>query len=71
VAAVYDGREFRNDVNGTQEGAAEIRFARQAPGRSSVGVRINLVDDFKGAIHVARFTRRALVPSEFLRVSTR
>ena len=51
VAAVYDGREFRNYVNGTQEGAAEIRFAPQKPGRSSIGVRINLVDYFKGAIH--------------------
>jgi Concanavalin A-like lectin/glucanases superfamily len=68
VAAVYDGREFRNYVNGTQEGAAEIRFAPQQAGRSSIGVRINLVDYFKGAIHVARFTRRALLPAEFLRI---
>ena len=71
VAAVYDGREFRNYVNGTQEGAAEIRFAPQGPGRSSIGVRINLVDYFKGAIHLARFTRRALSPSEFLTIPSR
>jgi hypothetical protein len=71
VAAVYDGREFRNYVNGIQEGAAEIRFAPQRPGRSSIGVRINRVDYFKGAIHLARFTRRALPPSEFLRVPSR
>jgi hypothetical protein len=71
VAAVYDGREFRNYVNGTQEGAAEIRFASQAPGRSSIGVRINRVDYFKGAIRVARFTGRALAPTEFLQLSTR
>lgn len=70
VAAVYDGREFRNYVNGTQEGAAEIRFAPQRPGRSSIGVRINLVDYFKGAIHVARFTRRALPPSDFLKIAS-
>jgi len=71
VAAVYDGREFRNYVNGVQEGAATIHFAPQRPGRSSIGVRINLVDYFKGAIHLARFTRRALPPSEFLRVPRR
>jgi hypothetical protein len=71
VAAVYDGREFRNYVNGVQEGAAEIHFAPQLPGRSSIGVRINLVDYFKGAIHGARFTRRALPPSAFLRVPQR
>jgi hypothetical protein len=66
VAAVYDGREFRNYVNGVQEGAAEIHFDAQGAGRSSVGVRMNLVDYFKGAIHVARFTRRALQPAAFL-----
>jgi hypothetical protein len=32
------------------------------------GVRMNLVNYFKGAIHLARFTRRALSPSEFLKV---
>jgi Concanavalin A-like lectin/glucanases superfamily len=66
VAAVYDGREFRNYVNGVREGAAEIRFTPQRPGRSSVGVRFNKVNYFKGAIHAARFTRRALTPAEFL-----
>jgi hypothetical protein len=67
VAAVYDGKVFSNYVNGVQEGAAEIELSPQGPGRSSVGVRINLVDYFKGAIHSARFTRRALSPAEFLK----
>jgi len=71
VAAVYDGRELRNYVNGAQEGAAEIRLAPRGAGRSSIGVRINRVDYFKGAIHVARFTRRALPASEFLTVTSR
>jgi hypothetical protein len=71
VAAVYDGREFRNYVNGQQENAAEIRFTPQRAGRTSIGVRMTLVDYFKGAIHVARFTRRALTPAEFLRVPAR
>ena len=68
VAAVYDGRVFSNYVNGVQDGAAEIELAPQEVGRSSIGVRINLVDYFKGAIHLARFTRRAPSPSEFLKV---
>lgn len=71
VAAVYDGREFRNYVNGVQQGAAEINFAPQGPGRSSIGVRMTLVNYFKGAIHLARFTRRALSPAEFLRLRLR
>jgi Concanavalin A-like lectin/glucanases superfamily len=69
VAAVYDGKEFSNYVDGVREGAAEIYLAAQGPGHASVGVRINKVFYFKGAVHLARFTRRALSPSEFLKVS--
>jgi Concanavalin A-like lectin/glucanases superfamily len=65
---VYDGREFRNYVNGVQEGAAELRLAPQGPGRTSVGVRINRVDYFKGAIHASRMTQRALSPAEFMKL---
>ena len=67
VASVYDGREFRNYVNGVQEGSAQLQLAPHGPGHTSVGVRINKVFYFKGAVHLARFTRRALSPSEFLR----
>jgi Concanavalin A-like lectin/glucanases superfamily len=67
VAMVYDGREFRNYVDGVQEGAAVLQLAPQGPGRTSVGVRINRVDYFKGAIRVSRMSRRALSPAEFLK----
>ena len=68
VAAVYDGKTFSNYVNGVQDGTAEVELAPQAAGRSAIGVRMNLVYYFKGAIHSARFTRRALAPAEFLKV---
>ena len=68
VASVYDGREFRNYVDGVKEGSAEIQFAPHGPGRASIGVRINKVFYFKGAVRLARFTRRALLPGEFLSV---
>jgi concanavalin A-like lectin/glucanase superfamily protein len=67
VASVYDGQEFRNYVDGVQEGSAQLRLASQGPGHTSVGVRINKVFYFKGAVRLARFTRKALSPSEFLR----
>lgn len=66
VASVFDGREFRNYVNGALNSAGNIPFAVQGAGRTSIGVRINRVNYFKGAIHLARFTRRALTPPEFL-----
>ena len=71
VASVYDGREFRNYVDGVQEGSAQLPLAPHGPGHTAVGVRINKVFYFKGAVHVARFTRRALSPSEFLRPPAR
>lgn len=66
VASVYDGREFRNYVDGVREGAAELDLAPHRAGHASVGVRINKVYYFKRAVLLARFTRRALSPSEFL-----
>jgi hypothetical protein len=66
VATVYDGREVRSYVDGVQEGAAPIRLAPQGRGHASVGVRINKLYFFKGAVHLARFTRAALPPSAFL-----
>jgi hypothetical protein len=58
-------------VNGIQEGVAQLRLPPQGPGRSSAGVRINRVDYFKGAIRLAKFTRRALTTAEFLKLPQR
>lgn len=66
VAAVYDGNEYRNYVNGIRQGEAIVKLAPQAAGRTSVGVRINRVDYFKGKIRAARMTPRALTPAEFM-----
>jgi hypothetical protein len=68
VASVYDGKEFRNYVDGVREGAGEVALEPHGPGQTSVGVRINKVFYFKGAVHLARFSRRALSPAEFLKV---
>lgn len=68
VAQTYDGRTFRSYVNGALEGEAEIQFTPQGPGATSIGARINRRNYFKGAIRLARFTTRALTPSQFLTV---
>ena len=65
--AVYDGREFRNYVDGVLQGAAELRFTPQKAGQTSIGVRFTKVNYFKGAVAEARFTRHALAPAEFLK----
>jgi hypothetical protein len=70
VAAVYDGREFRNYVNGKLEGSAVVHLAPQSAGRCSIGVRIDKRNYFKGAVAAARMTPRALPVSEFMTVRT-
>ncbi len=68
VASVYDGKEFRSYINGELDGSAEMQLEPQKAGRTSVGVRMNKVFHFQGAVRQARFTRRALSPDEFLKV---
>jgi hypothetical protein len=65
VAAVYDGTTYSNYVDGVKQLDFPITLAPQKAGRTSIGVRVTLVDYFKGAIHSSRFTRRALTPAEF------
>ncbi len=66
AAIVLDGKEMRHYVNGKQEMATAIVYRPQSKGKTSLGVRINKVYWFKGAIRTARFTRRVLEPKEFL-----
>jgi len=66
IAQVYDGKTYSSYVDGELQMSADIALQPQGEGRTSVGVRINLVDYFKGAVRSARFTRRALTPEEFL-----
>lgn len=67
AAIVVDGREMRHYVNGKQELATKAAFQPPQAGQTSLGVRINKVFWFKGAIRTARFTRRVLEPKEFLK----
>ena len=69
VAMVYDGKQFRNYVNGRLQVSADVVLQPQGQGRSSAGVRINKRDYFKGAIRESRFTRRALSTQEFLKAT--
>jgi hypothetical protein len=72
VAAVYDGREFRNYVNGVQEGAAEIHFDPQRAGKTSVGVRMKPRQLLQGRHpHRAVHAPRALARPNSSRLPTR
>lgn len=68
VTAVYDGKELRNYVGNELQGEGALDLKPQLAGRTSVGVRINKVYYFKGAVLMARMTPRALKPEEFLKM---
>lgn len=67
AAAVYDGHQFSNYVDGVLEGSGEVHLMPQKAGQCSIGVRFNKVNYFKGAVLTARMTPRALAPAEFLK----
>lgn len=67
MALVFDGATMRHYVDGREEMSGPLSVSPLGPGKTSLGVRMNHVSWFKGAIRVARFTKRALAPSEFLK----
>jgi hypothetical protein len=68
VTAVYDGKMLRNYVNDELQGEGSLDLKPQMAGHTSVGVRINKVFYFKGAVLMARMVPRALPPDEFLKM---
>lgn len=71
VTAVYDGKTLRNYVGNELQDEGSLDLKPQLAGHSSIGVRINKVYWFKGAVLMARFTPRALKPSEFLKMPSK
>ena len=67
VSLVFDGKEMRHYVNGKLELKGNLTINPFGAGSTSIGVRMNKVYWFKGAIRKARFTNRALSPDKFLK----
>jgi len=67
ASLVYDGQEMRHYVNGVQEMSGKLEFTPLKEGKTSIGVRMNEVYWFKGAIRQVKFTKKALDPAELLK----
>lgn len=67
AALTYDGGTMRHYVNGVEEMSGNLPFTPLGPGKTSIGVRMNRVFWFKGAVRKVRFTLRVLEPEQFLR----
>ena len=64
VALRYDGRRMTSFVDGVEELAGDVTFLSTAAGETSLGVRLNLVLWFKGAIREIRVSPAALAPAQ-------
>jgi Concanavalin A-like lectin/glucanases superfamily len=70
AALRYDGRTMSSHVNGKKELEGAITFPpMQKGGRTSLGVRLNEVYWFKGAIREVRFHPIALAAKEMRRIA--
>jgi hypothetical protein len=67
AAIVMDGTTMRHFVNGVEELSTPITFKPQNSGRTSIGVRLNKVSWYKGAVRQLRITPAALAPGQFLK----
>ncbi len=68
VTAVWDGKVLKNYVGNELQGEGPLVMGPEGPGRSSIGMRLNRVYPFKGAVLMSRTVPRALPPSEFLKM---
>jgi hypothetical protein len=71
VALTYDGKRMAHYVNGVREASGDVAFGPMTAGRTSIGVRQNLVYWFKGRIRLVRITPDALPPARLLAAPAR
>jgi hypothetical protein len=64
VALTYDGATMTHYVDGERELEGKLFFRAMAPGKMSLGVRLNKVSWYEGCIREVRFAPRALAVSE-------
>jgi hypothetical protein len=69
VALVFDGQTMTHYVEGKAEMSGPLTITPLVQGKTSLGVRMNRVYWFKGAISRVRFTDRALQPGDFMKDS--
>jgi hypothetical protein len=67
IAFVVDNGRMDTYVNGEHELSGKVAFSPFKGGRTSIGVRMNKVSWFKGAIYKIRIMPKCLMPAEFMK----
>jgi len=70
IALVYKDGVMTDYVNGVKELVGSVNYQVVNSGQTSLGVRMNQVSWFKGAIYSLKVTHAALSPAEFLGINT-
>lgn len=66
IVFTYNNGKARHFVNGVEEMSGEVKYIPIDSANVSIGMRMNQVSFFNGAIHSVAFSKRELNPSEFL-----
>lgn len=66
AALIYKDGKMEHYVNGEKELEGEVDYIPVFSGETSLGVRLNQVSWFKGAIHSVRVTHDVLAPDDFM-----
>jgi len=70
VAALsFDGQTMAHHVDCVRQGSGAVAFKPLGPGRTSIGVRQNLVSWFKGRVRLMRITPAVVPTADLLRAS--
>ncbi len=65
AALVYQNGTMRHYLNGREEMSGLVQYLPIEGGATSIGVRMNRLFWFKGALRMLKITRQALPPAEF------
>jgi hypothetical protein len=68
VAFIVDQGKMEAYVNGNKELEGQIPFTPFSAGQTSIGVRLNRVNWFKGSMYKLKITPRILQPSDFMKL---
>ncbi|MBR9920554.1 MAG: T9SS type A sorting domain-containing protein [Bacteroidetes bacterium] len=69
AALIYKDGQMEHYVDGQKELEGMVTYQEVSSGQTSLGVRLNQVSWFKGAIHSVRITHEALPVEEFMEIS--
>lgn len=69
AALVYKEGKMQHFVNGKKELEGTVDYKVVNSGQTSLGVRLNKVSWFKGAIHSLKVTHKALNPDDFMELA--